>query len=317
MTRRPPSPQRGVALLAAMLTVALVTTLAAAALWQQWRLTEVERIARDRAQARWLLTGAMDWARTILREDARSGGTQATDHLAEPWAVPLQEARLSDFVAAAPGSQLEADTAGLADRVFLSGRIVDAQSRLNVNNLVVDGQPDRTSLQAFERLFQLLGLPPQSLAVLVQGLQAAGGSAPTRVLPSTVEQLTWLGLDDTTLTRLTPFVSWLPPMTPVNLNTASAEVLAASVPGLDLAQAQQLVRQRERRVWQSLEDFQRDSGKSVNASTHSISSNHFEVIGQLRMGALQLTERSALYRSGGDVQWRSRQSLPTQTSFVQ
>ena len=45
--------QRGAALLAAMITVALVATLAAAALWRQWRGVEVEgaeRVARFAAE---------------------------------------------------------------------------------------------------------------------------------------------------------------------------------------------------------------------------------------------------------------------------
>ena len=88
--------QSGVALLAAMLIVTLVASFAAAALWQQWRSVEVESAERVRVQAAWVLTGALDWARLILREDARSGGA---DHLAEPWAVPLNEARMSSFLA--------------------------------------------------------------------------------------------------------------------------------------------------------------------------------------------------------------------------
>ena len=60
---------RGAALLTAMLTVTLVATFAAAALWQQWRSVEVETAERDRLQAAWVLSGALDWARLILRED--------------------------------------------------------------------------------------------------------------------------------------------------------------------------------------------------------------------------------------------------------
>jgi len=93
--------QRGAALLAAMLTVTLVATFAAASLWQQWRAIEVETAERDRVQAAWILVGALDWSRLILREDGRAGGA---DHLAEPWAVPLQEARLSSFLAAERGA---------------------------------------------------------------------------------------------------------------------------------------------------------------------------------------------------------------------
>jgi len=67
--------QRGAALLLAMLTVTLVAALAASALWQQWRALEVERAERQRAQAAWILTGALDWARLILREDGRGNQT--------------------------------------------------------------------------------------------------------------------------------------------------------------------------------------------------------------------------------------------------
>jgi general secretion pathway protein K len=47
---RPAQDQRGAALLTAMLTVALVATLASAALWQQWRQVEIEIAERGRSQ---------------------------------------------------------------------------------------------------------------------------------------------------------------------------------------------------------------------------------------------------------------------------
>ena len=89
--------QAGAALLTAMIIVTLVATLAASMVWQQWRAVQVEAAERARTQSAWILAGALDWARLILREDARSGGA---DHLGEPWAVPLAEARLSTFLAA-------------------------------------------------------------------------------------------------------------------------------------------------------------------------------------------------------------------------
>jgi general secretion pathway protein K len=154
--------QRGAALLAAMLTVALVATFAAGALWQQWKSIEVEGAERQRTQARRLLTGALDWARVILREDARAGDASApTDHLAEPWAVPLQEARLSSFLAALPdgtgGTDNTMDDEKLAQQVLLSGAVSDLQSRLNVTNLLQGEQLDAKTALAFERLFDALG----------------------------------------------------------------------------------------------------------------------------------------------------------------
>jgi general secretion pathway protein K len=95
-----PAAQGGAALLTAMLAVALVTTLASAALWQQWRQVEIETAERGRSQTSLMMTGALDWTRLILREDARANRNDETDHLGEVWAVPLAEARLSTFLAA-------------------------------------------------------------------------------------------------------------------------------------------------------------------------------------------------------------------------
>ena len=70
MKHGPAQRQRGAALLTAMVIVTLVATLAAAMVWQQWRAVQVEAAERARMQAAWILAGALDWARLILREDA-------------------------------------------------------------------------------------------------------------------------------------------------------------------------------------------------------------------------------------------------------
>lgn len=308
--------QRGAALLAAMLTVALVATLAAGAMWQQWRGIEVEGAERERAQARWLLVGALDWARVILREDARastSAGGANTDHLAEPWAVPLQEARLSSFLAALPdggGSSDNDDT--LAQQVFLSGQISDLQGRLNIANLVQNNKVDPDSYAAFARLFDALGVPSQQLTVLAQGLLSAqqhtDSTAP--LLPQQVAQLAWLGLTPASLRLLQNHLTVLPVTTPVNVNTASAEVLYASVPGLNMGDARRLVEQRTRGHWSSLDEFKKAMGRDagINATSHSVETHFFEVWGQLRMPHTTLQERSVVQRNGVELKVLSRES---------
>jgi general secretion pathway protein K len=277
--------QQGAALLMAMLTVALVATLAAAGLWLQWRSIEVEAAERQRAQAQWLLLGALDWARIILREDSRASGENGQDHLAEPWAVPLQEARLSTFVSSnAEGVSREDER--VAEEVFLSGQISDLQGRLNVLNLIEsDGQLSKPGLVVFERLFKRLDLPPTELQTLAQQLVLAHGNTVARPLrPQRFEQLAWLGLSANTLTALAPHVCVLTTRTTVNLNTASMQVLYASVPGLSLSDAQRLVQQRERQHWASLEVFQKAWGRTDSLSdTHSVTTRYFEVMGRLRM----------------------------------
>ena len=316
MTRNaaPKNKQRGAALLAAMLTVALVAIFAAGALWQQWRTVEVEGAERQRSQARWLLTGALDWARVILREDARAGDVNTpTDHLAEPWAVPLQEARLSSFLSALPdGSGNTAEDDKLAQQVLLSGQIVDLQSRLNVTNLLVGEQLDPKAIIAFERLFDVLGVPPAQLSLLTRGLLAAQRQSNDALMPQRLGQLTWLGLSPQALQTLSPYITVLPTRTAVNLNTASVQVLYASVPALSLADAQRLVAQRERQHWPSVEAFQKALGRSVNLEgSHSVNTRFFEVLGRLRMPQTALQERSWLQRDNTDLKvlWRESGSL--------
>ena len=305
--------QQGAALLMALLTVALIAVLASAALWQQWRTLSVETAERDAQQAHWLLAGAQDWARVVLREDARAG---STDHLAEPWATPLREARLSSFLAATPGGTLNLSD-GLAEQVFLSGRITDLQSRLNVNSLVVQGQLQALEYRAFERLYQALNLPPAELAQWTAALVAAQQTPPkpqAPLMPQRLEQLSWLGLSASSLARLAPHITLLPSATPVNLNTASAAVLFASVPSLNLSQAQTWVRERDQHPFESLEDVRTRMGnaaRGLSDTRHSVSTRYFEVVGQLRQPQATLLERSLVVRDGVEAKtlWRERRAL--------
>jgi general secretion pathway protein K len=302
--------QRGAALLAAMLTVALVASFAAAALWQQWRAVEVETAERSRVQSGWILTGALDWARLILREDARSGGA---DHLGEPWSVPLQEARLSTFLAADKSNNVDTG----AENAFLSGQILDQQSLLNVINLVEAGRLSETGLQSFERLFDLLGLPAQELNVLAENLRFASdistdnrSSDKAALLPQKVEHLTWLGLSARTAAVLQPYVAVLPQRTGVNLNTAPAEVIYAAVPGISLADAQRLVAERDRSPFRTTADAAKllgNNGEGFNSDMVTVASRFFEVRGRLRLGDAVVEERSLLRRDGIEVRTITRE----------
>lgn len=350
MSRRLSTPvrksgERGAALLAAMLTVTLVATLAAAAMWRQWRAVEIETAERSRVQSAWVLVGALDWARLILREDGRAGGA---DYLGEPWALPLEEARLTSFLAAEKNIASDA-IEGLPD-AFMSGRIIDAQSKLNVNNLVVGGKPVEAAVASFIKLFELLSLPTQEVGVLTANLQrasagltptpAAGGgtagaggagsgsgtdsasgsggsstqgseTSNTPLMPQQLSQLTWLGLSPQTAASLEPYVIVLPVPTAVNINTASAEVLAASVPKLDLASAKRLVVQRTARYFASLDDARRlipESTAQFNNVQHSVGTSYFEVVARLRLDRIWIQEHSLLKREGAQVTvvWRQR-----------
>jgi general secretion pathway protein K len=322
--------QAGAAILTAMLTVVLVTTLAATALWQQWRGIEIEAAQRTRVQSAWVLTGALDWARLILREDARKGGA---DHLAEPWAVPLEEARLSTFLATDRSDALAAEA---SQEAFLSGRIIDLQSRLNVSNLLLDGKVHAPSLLAFRRLFELLGLSDRELAALVSNLKLAQGDAVARgpaiaasaapanepvfatnapLLPQDLAQLTWLGLSPRSLALLQPFVPVLPVRTPVNLNTAPVEVVYACIEAFELADAHRLVTARTVTHLTTLDDAAKVGGNPAalfDAAQHSVGTRFFEILGRLQVAQDVVVERTLVQREGLEVRvlWRRRGNPP-------
>ena len=307
---------RGAALLAAMLTVTLVATLAATALWQQWRSVEVEAAERTRVQSTWLLTGALDWARLILRQDASAGGA---DYLAEPWAVPLQEARLSTFLS------MDSSSADADRDAFLSGQITDLQGRMNLTNLIEDDKLSVPASQALARLFDQLGLPTTELSPLTQNMLAArkilkpgeGADPLTPLLPQTVEQLVWLGLSPQTVAALRPYVTLLPERTPLNINTASAEVIQATVPGVQKADATRLVNAREQAHFATLTDAARlmpalgDAGVS---SQLAVNSRFFEVRGRVRLDRAVVEEVSVVQRDGVNVRTLKRERGPAPDS---
>lgn len=301
--------QSGAALLMAMLTVTLVATLAAAGLWQQWRAAETEKAERSRTQSAWLLVGALDWARLILREDARSGGA---DHLAEPWAVPLEEARLSTFLST--DQQVTDDQRD----AFLSGSIADLQGRLNVGNLIEGKEISATGVRTFEKFFEHLGLPIGQVRVMAEALRRAtmgttgadGKHIP--LMPSRVDDLLWLGVPEQSLERLRPHISLLPERTPLNINTASAAAIHATVPWLDMAQAQRLVTERQRNAFRSLAEAARivPGLDAVDGALIGVSTRYFEVRGRLRLDDLIVEERSLVQRDGLTVRTRWRERVP-------
>lgn len=314
LRRGGPARQAGAALLTAMLTVALVASLAAGALWQQWRSVEIETAERARVQSLWVLTGALDWARLILREDARAGGA---DYLAEPWAVPLEEARLSTFLATDKSSLPDSDdSSSQASQAFLSGLISDLQARLNVFNLVDSGKVSEPALRAFAKLFEALGLPPGELAAMAENLRLAldtttAGNSNSPLMPQRVDQLAWLGLSPASLAALRPYITLLPARTAVNLNTASATVLYASIPALDMAQAQRLVSLRQTSHFRTLAEVAAQLGElkpPLNEAQHAVGSSFFEVRGRLRLDQSVVEEHSVVQREGTNVKtlWRDR-----------
>ena len=291
---------RGSALLLAMLTLGFVAAWSVYALNQQWRVVSVEAAEREGQQAQWLLVGALDWARLVLREDARSS---RMDHEGEPWATPLREARLSGFLAASAEGVLTRNDAWV-EQLFFSGRLIDLQSRLNVTNLLGDKDIDPTARRAFARLYQTLQLPEAELAHWTQRLweaHHAKADAQATLPPQRLSQLTWLGLSRKSLNKLMPYITLLPERTQVNLNTASVEVLSACVEGLTLANAKAWVQARDQQPFENIDSIQHRMGAAAQSVTdpwHSVQTRYFLATGTLRDQDREWVVQAVMQREG-------------------
>lgn len=304
-----------------MIILTLVATLSVSMIWQQWRSVQVETAERARAQSAWILAGALDWASLILKEDARTGGP---DHLGEPWAVPLAEARLSTFLAA------DKDNSDDAPDAFLSGTITDAQSRFNVRNVLdQEGQISKPDLSVLRRLCENVDVAPAIADSIAKGLRDALGqaaasgkpltppaSANPPLMPKRIDQLTWLGVDVAALRRLEPHIVLLPVRTKVNANTASREVIAAAIPGMNVGDAERLIQYRLRTPFKKQSDIQ---GQAVGLKEEGLAnidvlSNYFEVRGRLRLADRVLEQRSLVERNRSQVTVLSRERVSSQDS---
>ena len=106
----------------------------------------------------------------------------------------------------------------------------------------------------------------------------------------------------------------LPDRTPINLNTAPREVIAACVPGLDLGTASRLVQVRQRTPFKSLAEAQSQlpPTMTLDSSRVDIKSSFFEVRGRIRLGDRVLEEITLVQRRGLDVIPLQRRRLSLQ-----
>ena len=288
--------QRGVAVIMALLLTALAVTLVSSLFWQQQvQIRSIEN-QRLQSQSQWIMLDAIDWAGLILREDARHS---SVDSLDEPWAVPLVEMPLNSF----------AEYDGVSDAT-LSGSISDAQARLNLSNLCDNGTINPVEVSAFQRLLAILQLNPalaQATAgamLSTQASMAVPGGAPQFISFTQVDDLLDVpGFTPKILGVLKDFVIFLPQATPVNVNTAPAEVLAARVDGLTLDSAYALVANRSTASFINLADFtlrlqayMPPSSSSINEV--AVSTNYFLIDGVVRMKRAELQVQALIKRDG-------------------
>ena len=283
--------QSGVALVTAVLIVAIAAAIAVqiAFAHQIW-FRQMENVA-DRDATDWLRRGALHWASLALLEDAAQN---STDDLGESWAMGL------------PTLPVEGGTIKVS--------IEDAQGRFNLNSVV-----NSSSLQVFSRLLEALRLDSQLANAVLDWIDSddvvsPGGAEDVDYLTfnppyraanqpmASVEELRLIrGFDAKTLAALLPYVTVLPVATnDINVNTASPAVLAALVPGLDLASAQRIAEQRGSSAYKSVDEFKSKLPRGLTAPTVGmvLKTDFFLVTLDTSIGRHERRSEALLQRSG-------------------
>jgi general secretion pathway protein K len=293
-TMRSLARQRGVAVVTALLLTTLAITIVASLFWQQQVQVRSMENQRLHLQTRWILRGALDWARLILRQDGLdSGGVTREDAV---WATPLAETRLDQYVERERVDGEDYDAT-------LQGQIFDAQSRYNLANLASAGAVDQKEVAAFGRLLTQLQLDSGMASAAAQLVQraaqaASAGDQSGSAVPiglQRVEDLLAAGFPQPAIERLREFVVVLPNGTGVNVNTARAEVLAAVVENLSLSEAQTLVVNRKRTPYMNVAAFETATSGKTHVTVVT-GSSYFLVLSQVKLDRAALESWSLIRR---------------------
>lgn len=331
--------QTGVAVVTALLLTTLAITIVASLFWQQQVQVRSIENQRFQLQKKWILRGALDWARLILREDVRNQRDKV-DHLGEPWAVNLGETQLDQYV---ENGKSDSDSS----EATVSGKISDAQARFNLTNLALNGVPDPREVAVLARLLTNLRLEAalaKNVAAMIASTQGkmaivegqsgtASGSTPANpagdvgpssaggtgqpgassisvsaeVLPE-VQFLRFSQIDDLlavtgvtpeALFRLKDFVTVLPSKTKINLNTTSAEVLAARL-NIGITDAGLMISSRDRAYFLDLSDFKQrfpDKIAKMKDEDVDVGTNYFFVNGKVRLSRSALEVNALIERT--------------------
>ncbi len=287
LANRSTTRQKGMAIIGALLVVAAASVATASILERQSYLADTLVGERDRAQARWLLRGGIDWARILLFADARNNAVTLRSAI---WAQPI-----SGFEVRDPASGRTA---------WFSGMIEDEQGKFNLTRLAVDGVVQRDEVAALEKLLGALDTPTGLAGAIAHRVAAAqagpqGASAPALRTPQDLSGVE--GMSPEALATLATYLTLLPERTPINVNTAPAEVLSAAIPGLSLGQARSLTQERDRGQWfNSRGDFLNRLAGTRDAvdAPLDVRSRWFKVTGQVTLAHAQASMQALLHRAG-------------------
>ena len=267
--------ENGVALITVMLILALATILAVSMTSRQQLSIHRSANVFNFEQSYQYILGAEAWAKQILKRDLDDN---KTDTLNDDWATIL------------PPLPIEGGK--------MSGQLEDLQARFNLNNLVQHGKPQKIYEERFKNLLRNLELNEDLVAVVVDwldpneqvGFLGAEDNEYLNLSPAyrtanqsmgdVSELLLLKGMDIESYEKLRPFVCVLQSETDINVNTASAEVLSSIIKDITLDDANDIIKDRNKKTFEKVEDFIQHpllKQKKIKNEGLSVSSRYFQL----------------------------------------
>lgn len=290
----------GVALITVMLILALATILAVSMSSQQQLNIHRSANVFNFEQAYQYVLGAESWAQQLLKRDLEDN---KTDSFEDDWATVLPPLPIE-------GGQM-------------SGRIEDLQARFNLNNLVQSGKPNKLYIERFKRLLRNLELNEDISAAIVDWVDSneqveflgaedndyLNASPAYRTANQAMADISELllinGIDFESYEKLLPFVCVLKLELPINVNTASVEVLSSIVKGISLEDASSIAKDRDKAAYKKIEDFLEHpllKQKNIKKEGLSVSSQYFQLSSTAQIERITVEYISVLHRrSDGQV----------------
>jgi general secretion pathway protein K len=305
--------QRGVALVMAVLIVALATILAAEVGFRGYMDQRRTVNAFSLDQSFEIAMGGEAWASDALRRDKMQSAK--TDDFTEEWATPIPPIPLEDV-----GGEFE-------------GQLEDLQGRFNLNDLVTFDDSgvstqNEPAVRRFERLLTLLEIEPKWAGYIADWIDSDDNagfpdgaedpvytnlSPPYRAANMAITRASeLLALPEFGAERyrkLAPFVTALPPGQPINLCTASPELLdALNGDNREYSLAREAGKQtRAQRCFPSQSEFETTLTAERKQELENMlgeTSDYFLATIWVTLGTQRFTLYSLLYRSGGANQVR-------------
>jgi len=299
--------QRGVAIITALLIVAIATTVSVSI---STRLQlDVRRtgnvIAGDQAYLYTL--AAESWSQRILKQDRKDS---EIDHLGEDWAIEL------------PPLPVEGG--------YIQGKLTDLQSCLNINSLLdtsADTNADSNASTStklartrLERLLTNLKIDKSSAEAIIDWID----SDLQTTIPDGAEDVYYMNLDQPYRTANTPlqsiselrlikgfedplvYATVLPHVcafginTPININTATAEVLKSLADDLTDSDIEKIIEQRNDTAFNNTSELISSSNldkKTTSTEGLSVDTEYFMLQTESTIGQVRVITYSIIHRS--------------------